>query len=99
MEDAIRVLVIEDDIHTIYQKPDYNDGQGIPVSYTMELRKTQKFLSDTIVTRQHIFNFQPGMLRKYSVVMWIEGTDPDTTDDILGGMIKLQMNFSIVSDQ
>jgi hypothetical protein len=99
MEDAIRVLVIEDDIQTIYQKPDYNDGHGIPVSYTTELQKTQKFLSDTIVTRQRFFNFQPGMMRKYSVIMWIEGTDPDTNDEILGGMIKLQMNFSIEGDE
>jgi hypothetical protein len=56
---------------------------------------TEKFLSDTIIMRKRIMNFQPQTVIKFSVVVWIEGLDPDTTDDIIGGMIKLQMNFSI----
>jgi hypothetical protein len=98
MDKAIRVLVIEDDIKTIYQKPDAHDG-SVPINYSIPLQQTEKFLSDTIITRKRIQNFQPGMIRKFSVVVWIEGMDPDTTDDILGGMIKLQMNFSIDGDK
>lgn len=97
MDEAIRVLVIEEGVETIYQKPDKHPGGGVLISYPFELQKTEKFLSETIVTRKKISNFTPGQIRKFSVVMWIEGTDPDTTDDILGGMIKLQMNFSIQS--
>ena len=95
MDEAIRVLVIEEGVETIYQKPDNNPGGGVLISYPLELQRTEKFLSETIVTRKRISNFTPGQIRKFSVVMWIEGTDPDCTDDILGGMIKLQMNFSI----
>lgn len=94
MDSAIRVLVIEDGIETIYQKPDTPQG-SVPISYTLPLQMTEKFLSDTIIMRKRIMNFQPQTVIKFSVVVWIEGLDPDTTDDIIGGMIKLQMNFSI----
>lgn len=98
MDKAIRVLVIEDGEETIYQKPDTPQG-SVPVSYSIPLQQTEKFLSDTIVARKRFENFEPGMIKKFSVVVWIEGMDPDTTDDILGGMIKLQMNFSIEGDE
>ena len=94
MDSAIRVLVIEDGVETIYQKPDTPQG-SVPISYTLPLQMTEKFLSDTIIMRKRIMNFQPQTVIKFSVVLWIEGLDPDTTDDIIGGMIKLQMNFSI----
>lgn len=94
MDSAIRVLVIEDGVETIYQKPDTPQG-SVPISYTLPLQMTEKFLSDTIIMRKRIMNFQPQTVIKFSVVVWIEGLDPDTTDDIIGGMIKLQMNFSI----
>lgn len=94
MDSAIRVLVIEDGVETIYQKPDTPQG-SVPISYTLPLQMTEKFLSDTIIMRKRIMNFQPQTVIKFSIVVWIEGLDPDTTDDIIGGMIKLQMNFSI----
>ncbi|MDY0074870.1 MAG: hypothetical protein RBR75_03150 [Acholeplasmataceae bacterium] len=97
MNDAIRVLVIEDEEETIFQKPDNYEG-SVPIAYTQPLQNSQHFLSETIVMRKTLTDFKPGEIRKFSVIVWIEGTDPDTTDDILGGMIKLQMNFSIQSD-
>lgn len=97
LDKAVRILVIEDGIETIYQKPDVYQG-SVPVSYTSPLQKTEKFLSDTIVARKRFNTFRPGDIKKFSVVVWIEGMDPDTTDDIIGGMIKLQMNFSIDGD-
>lgn len=31
---------------------------------------------------------------KYTVVIWLEGDDPDCTDDILGGHVELNMRFT-----
>lgn len=31
---------------------------------------------------------------KYTVVIWLEGDDPDCTDDILGGHVELNMKFT-----
>ena len=94
MDAAIRVLVIENGVETVYKKPDSPVG-GVPVSESPDNVKPVHFLTDTIVTRKRFQNFSPGDTRKFSIVIWIEGTDPDTVDDILGGMVKLQMIFAI----
>ena len=39
-------------------------------------------------------DFRPGDIDKYTVVIWIEGNDPDCVDDIIGGEVKLHMNLS-----
>jgi hypothetical protein len=94
MDAAIRVLVIEDGVETVYKKPESPTG-GTPVAETPNTIKPVHFLTDTIVTRKRFTQFKPGDTRKFSIVIWIEGTDPDTVDDILGGMVKLQMIFAI----
>ena len=38
----------------------------------------------------------PGEKDKYTVVIWLEGNDPDCVDKIIGGTMKLGMNFKIV---
>jgi len=95
LDESIRVLVIEDGIETIFQKPDQPDALGNYPTYPSTLPETKYFLSDTIVTRKKISNFLPNEIKKYSVVVWLEGHDPDTTDAIIGGMAKLQMVFAI----
>jgi len=95
LDESIRVLVIEDGVETIFQKPDKADEFGNFPIYPSTLPETKYFLSDTIVTRKKITNFEPNEIRKYSVVVWLEGHDPDTTDAIIGGMAKLQMIFVI----
>ncbi len=55
---------------------------------------TLPFLDDDTVALQHIENFKPGDIHKYTLVLWIEGSDPDCTDNILGGEFKVVMNFN-----
>jgi hypothetical protein len=38
-------------------------------------------------------NFQPGEVDKYTVVIWLEGNDPECINDIIGGELKMQMNL------
>ncbi len=98
MASAIRILIIEDGVETIYQMEDVPNEFGEYPIYPIELRNTQNFLSESIVMRKTIESFRPNQIKKFTFVMWIEGEDPDTVDDILGGMIRLQMNFSINPD-
>lgn len=95
LDDAVRILVIEDGVQTIYQKPDELDDFGNLPYYPENVPASTNFISDTIVMRRLFTNFKPDEVKKFSVIVWLEGYDPDTTDDILGGMIRLQMNFSI----
>ncbi|MBN2300719.1 MAG: hypothetical protein JXC31_05980 [Acholeplasmataceae bacterium] len=95
LDSSVRVLVIEDGIQTIFQKPDTADENGVYPTYPPTLPETKYFLSNGIITRKKISNFQPNEFRKYSVIVWLEGQDPDTTDAIIGGTMKLQMVFAI----
>lgn len=35
----------------------------------------------------------------YTVVLWLEGDDPECVNDILGGKVKLSMNFVVQDDE
>ena len=57
---------------------------------------TTEFHSASIVTRGRVDSFKPGDKTKYTVVIWIEGNDPDCIDWLIGGKIKLDMDINIV---
>jgi hypothetical protein len=89
-DSGIRFLVIEDDdFERIYQSPDSieHDYQRMPESIN--------FISKTIVLSETIKNFKPNEQKRFSLIIWLEGQDPDTTDDLLGGKIKALMKFVI----
>ncbi len=95
MDEAIRVLIIEDGYESMYQKEDQKDAYDQYPVYPHTLPQATLFLSEDVIARELITNFKPNDIKKFSVVVWIEGYDPDTTDDILGGNIKMEMIFSI----
>jgi len=95
LDSAIRILVIEDGERTVYQKADEPDEDGNYPVYPETVPDSVNFQSDTIVMRKLFTNFKPDQQKKFTVIIWLEGYDPDTVDEIMGGMIRLQMNFSI----
>ena len=91
---AIRVLLVEDDEYErLFQKPDNVECEyrGMPPSI--------HFVDNDTVVLDIITDFKPGDIKKFSIVIWLEGQDPDCTDDILGGMIKLRMKFDIMDEE
>ena len=36
---------------------------------------------------------------KYTVVLWIEGDDPDVTNDLIGGHAGVEMNYRLVEEE
>lgn len=94
VDEALRVMVITDGIRVIYAKP-RKDGKpeshpDIEVPYT-----TIPFVSATTVCNEKIDIFATGKVKKYTVVMWLEGYDAECVDSIKGGAIKLDMKFSV----
>ena len=87
---AIRVLIIDDGVETLYMKED-----TVEKDYSKYMPQAEYFLTSATVMRKVINDFNPGEQRLFSIVIWLEGHDPDTTDEILGGMIKMTMNFTI----
>lgn len=55
---------------------------------------TIPFLSDNVVVDNYFFPMNPNDKIRYTVVVWLEGTDPDCVDSILGGKVTLDIKFT-----
>lgn len=67
----------------------------VDVDGLYELR-ANPFLSDTCITSGIVENMEPKGYDRYTVVIWLEGEDPDCVDAIKGGFIELKMKFDII---
>ena len=88
IENAVRVRLYVNGESTDYARTAC-DGSG-PEPGTVE------FLSEGVIVRQQIDNFAPGDITKYTVVIWLEGNDPECVDNILGGQFKIDMSMTII---
>ena len=88
LDEAIRLRLYVDGVPTNYAKTRSDGGGAEP--------GTTEFYSSTVMARGRIDEFKPGDVTKYTVVLWIEGTDPDCIDWLIGGMLKVEMNISAV---
>lgn len=83
---AIRVMIYLNDNKTIYAKA--NEITGAPES------GTKAFYSDTDILLEERTNFNPGDVDKITIVIWIEGDDPDCVDALIGGEMKMTMDIT-----
>ena len=81
---AIRVRIYKNEEYLTYAKLS-SEGEVEP--------NTVPFIDDKIIMSEDVTNFKPNDIDKYTIVLWIEGEDPDCTDNILGGEFKVRMNF------
>ena len=56
------------------------------------------FESDLVVKSGTQTDVLPNEMHKYTVVIWLEGDDPDCTNDMIGGHIGLEMNFRLLEE-
>ncbi len=61
--------------------------------------KPYAFESDAVVTSQIVKNVKKDEVHKYTVVIWLEGDDPDCTNDLIGSHIGLQMDFELIEKE
>ena len=57
------------------------------------------FVKSNKVMDKKITNFKTGSIDKYTVVIWLEGWDPECVDNIMGGEVKLSMTFHVVGKE
>ena len=55
---------------------------------------TKAFYSENTVMLEARQNFSPGDIDKFTIVVFIEGDDPDCTNALLGGEIKMHMDIT-----
>ena len=61
----------------------------------MAERGTTPFVSDDVVFANSVESFDAGQVIKYTLVIWLEGDDPECLDNIMGGTVKMSMHFSV----
>ena len=59
----------------------------------------REFLSDQIVTEGIRKDMLPGEIHKYTVVIWLEGDDPDCNNQLIGGHLGLEIFMSLLSEE
>ena len=83
VDEAIRVMVFKNGNKVIYAKNNRNTLQ--PESNTVPFHD-----KDTVML-EVTENFKVGDIDKYTVVIWVEGDDPECKNDLIGGEITMHM--------
>ena len=69
----------------------YTSGSAVGI-------RTTPFLDDYTVLQGYVEDFKPGDVKKYSVVVWLEGDDPDCNNSIMGGHIGFNVQFDRIGE-
>lgn len=85
VDEAVRVAVYYNGEKTVYAKR--NKVTGLPEADTIP------FVSNRLVMTTKRVGIKPDEVDKYTVVIWLEGNDPECIDDILGGEMKMLMQL------
>lgn len=83
-EEAVRIAVWRNGERVVYAKAakDGNPEKGCT-----------NFKSDDVVCSYEEKNFLVGNVDKYTIVIWMEGDDPECVDSIIGGSVQLSMKI------
>lgn len=57
------------------------------------------FVDDSTVMRKTNVPISDMEVHKFTVVLWLEGEDPECTNDLIGGHLGLEMNFSLQTEE
>ena len=86
VDEALRVMVIKNGEKVVYAKKNKTTGEPEP--------KTEAFSSEDTVMLEENKEFKVGDINKYTIVIWVEGDDPDCVDALIGGEIKMHMTLT-----
>lgn len=89
----------EDKNGTIYRKKD-SIAHEYPAGYNDNNYK--EYEGDELVMRSTIVYFKPQEIKKYSIIIWLEGEDPDCVDtgeySVKSGKIRFTMKFDVAGE-
>ena len=89
VDEAVSVALYTNGERKVYAKK-AKDGNAEP--------NTISFLSNRLVMQQDRDNIKPGEIDRYTVIVWLEGKDPECIDDIIGGEMKMAMVITEKTD-
>ncbi|MBQ2835277.1 MAG: hypothetical protein IJE68_00340 [Clostridia bacterium] len=86
VDKAIRIMIYRNGERTIYARPNEATGNAE--------NGTEKFYSDLEPVLESRKGFEPGQIDKFTVVIYLEGDDPDCIDALIGGEMKMHMDIT-----
>ena len=87
VDEAIRIRIYRNGEDTTYAKKDALERQ--PETNTVPFRDIKN--AEGTIILESVKDFKPDDLDRYTVLIWLEGDDPDCTDALLGGELKMHM--------
>lgn len=91
-DEATRVMIYKNGEPAIYGKGQYNDRNTAETDCT-------KFETNERVMTTTTEDFEVGEVDKYTIVIWVEGNDPECIDDIRNGHVRMRMLFNVLDDE
>lgn len=85
VDKAIRIMIYQNDEKNIYAKKSSNGGAE---------PNTEMFYSDSLACVKQRRDFKVNDIDKYTIVIWIEGDDPDCIDALIGGEMKMHLEIT-----
>jgi hypothetical protein len=87
VDEAIRIRIYRNGEYKTYAKR--NPLTGEPEKGTEPFTNIDG--ADKTIILNHVEDFQPGQRDRITIVVWLEGDDPDCHDPLIGGEIKMHM--------
>ena len=87
LDSAIRIRLYHNGEPVTYART-RTDGRGAEPD-------TVEFFSEQIAVQKVVPDFSPKEIDKFTVVIWIEGDDPDCVDFLIGGKLRVDMSMSV----
>lgn len=91
-DEAARVQVYKNGEAEIFGKGKYTDRNTAETDCT-------KFIDDKKVMTTETTGFEVDQIDKYTIIIWIEGNDPEAVDEIRNGHVRMQMLFEVDTDE
>lgn len=86
VDEAIRFMIIRNGKKVVYAKKSRETGKAED--------GTKKFVSKSIAVLEQRKDLKPKAKDRFTIVIWIEGDDPECKNELLGGEIKMHMDFT-----
>ena len=86
VDEAIRIMIYRNGKQTVYAKRNKTTKKREP--------GTKKFVSDEIAVLEQRKKMKPDTKDRFTIVVWLEGDDPECKNDLLGGEIKMHMDIT-----
>ncbi len=94
VDEAVRVQLYRNEESTVYAKMGKDGKPEVDPMF-----ETTPFTDAVTITDYIREDFVVDEVDKYTVVVWLEGNDPECIDDILGGELKMSMNFHVLDEE